>query len=1145
MRGNWIAALLRNPVKVSVGVLLVILFGCITLLRMPVQLTPEVQYPIVGVFTVWPGASPLEIEREIIQPQEEQLKQVEGVKKLSSECYHSAGRITLEFDYATDINEALLRVSIRLQQVRGYPEDALEPVIYTSGLSDQPIAWFILSPRVPERKEIEEAKARFPQLSKELDAIARAHNPEVGLLWLERLVKKEPGLAYLLPPQVDIVSMRKFVEDVIEARLERVPGVSNANVFGGRARQFEVRVDPDKLAAWGITISDVRNAIRAQNIDATAGDFWEGKRQYVVRAVGQYRRPEDVANTVITYRNGTPVYVRDVATVGLGYGKPGGLSRRFGRENISINIERATGANVLDVMTELRRVVDDLNRFVLRPRGLQMTQVYDETEYITSAIGLVTNNLYLATALATAVLLIFLRSARSTLVLALAIPVSVFGAFLILGLLGRTLNVVSLAGLAFAIGMLVDNAVVVLENIYRHRQLGRSVTDSVIRGTQEVWGAVLSSTLTTLAVFLPVLFVREEAGQLFRDIALAISGAVGLSLIVAVTVIPVAASRLLGGRTSHAHGSKGDGTAEGNGRLLARQWRRATEFAIAAGRRAISPLERIGAAFIAVVLSINRWLLRGFFRRVVVLLTVVTASIGVGYVLFPPLEYLPQGNRNLIIGVLIPPPGYNLRKLLEMGARVEEKLRPYWDVDLADPTLKESKYPPISEFFFVAQGRIAYFGVKSADPSRVRELLPLVQETVNMFPGTTGIASQTSLFQRGLGGRGVSLEISGPDLTKLQAVGRLVMERLPQVIPGSQALPNPGLETLNPEVHVVPKREQAAELGISMAELAYTLDALIDGAYADDYFIGGERVDLKILGPHVYEASPQGIEDLPIATPTRHVVPLRAVATVRRSSGPEQINRRERQRAITINITPPTEMPLEVAMQRVEEGIIRPLEQEGLVGTDVQMYLSGTADQLRQTWAAMRFNVFLALVITYLLMAGLFESWLYPFVVILTVPLGAVGGIAALRIVNLFTPQPLDVLTMLGFVILVGTVVNNAILIVHQALNHVHFDGMPWRESILESVRNRIRPIFMTTLTTVFGLCPLVLFPGPGSELYRGLGAVVLGGLLVSAVFTLLVTPIMLSIAWQVRDVFVSSLRGTEPPSSRPEEAPAEQPLGV
>ncbi len=1124
MQGHWIAALIRNPVKVAVGVLLVILFGTISLVRMPVQLTPEVQYPIVGVFTVWPGASPLEIEREIILPQEEQLKQVEGVRKMSAECYHSAGRITLEFDFNTDITEAMLRVSIRLQQVRGYPEDALEPVIYTSGLSDQPIAWFILSPRVPDETEIAEAKRRFPQWAAELDVAVRTSNPEIALLRLEKLAKKEPGLAYLLPPPVDIVSLRKFVEDVIEARLERVPGVSNANVFGGRARQFEVRVDPEKLAAWGITISDVRNAIRAQNIDATAGDFWEGKRRYVVRAVGQYRRPEDVANTVITYRNGTPVYVRDVATVGLGYGKPGGLSRRFGRENISINIERATGANVLEVMEQLRQAVDELNRFVLRPRGLQLTQVYDETEYINSAIGLVTNNLYLATALATLVLLIFLRSGRSTLVLALAIPVSVFGAFLILGLLGRTLNVVSLAGLAFAIGMLVDNAVVVLENVYRHRQLGRNAIEAAVRGTSEVWGAVLSSTLTTLAVFLPVLFVREEAGQLFRDIALAISGAVGLSLIVAITVIPVASARLLAGGSA----SRLEPPESGNGRFLRRHWQRATVLAANVSGSLLYPLNIVGQAFVNLIQGLNRWLLKGVCRRLFALVGTIAATIGIAYLLFPPLEYLPQGNRNLIIGVLIPPPGYNLARLMEMGEKVEEKLRPYWDVHSSSSTKKELKYPPISEFFFVAQGRIAYFGVKSADPARVRELLPLVQETVNMFPGTTGIASQTSLFQRGLGGRGVALEIAGPDLDRLQAVGRLVMARLPQVMPGAQALPNPGLETLNPEVHVVPRREAAAQLGMTMAELAYTLDALIDGAYADDYFIGGERIDLKILGPTVYRGSTQGIENLPVATPSGHVVPLRAIASVHPAAGPEQINRRERQRAITINITPPVDMPLEEAMRRVEEGIIRPLEREGVVGTDVQMYLSGTADQLRQTWRAMRFNVVLALLITYLLMAGLFESWVYPFVVILTVPLGAAGGIAALRVVNLFTPQPLDVLTMLGFVILVGTVVNNAILIVHQALNHVRLDGMDWRDGILESVRNRIRPIFMTTLTTVFGLCPLVLFPGPGSELYRGLGAVVLGGLLASSVLTLIVTPTMLSLAWQLRDLFRSARRPTE-----------------
>ncbi len=1123
---NWIATLISNPVKVAVAVLLVMLFGLITLFTIPVQLTPEVQSPVVSVFTIWPGASPQEVEREIIQEQEEQLKQVEGVRRMSSECYHSAGRIVLEFEVGTNMTEAMLRVAIQLQQVIDYPEDALEPVIYTSGLSDRPIAWFVLGPKLPSREEIEAAKRRFPALADRLDKVLAITNPEIGLMRLERLAADHPEVAYLLPPPVDITQLRKFVEDVIEARLERVPGVANANVFGGRFREFQVRVSPERLAAHRLTITDLRNALRAENRDTSAGDFWEGKRTYVVRTVGQFRTPEDVANVIVAYRNGVPVYVRDVATVGIGYGKPGGIARRFGRENIAINVERTTGANVLEVMEELRAVQEQLNKFVLHPRGLHLTMVYDETEYINSALGLVTNNLYLAIILTVTVLLLFLRSARSTLVLALAIPVSVLGAFLVLGLLGRTLNVISLAGLAFAIGMLVDNAVVVLENIYRHRQAGLPARAAAVKGTSEVWGAVLSSTLTTLAVFLPVLFVKEEAGQLFRDIAIAISSAVALSLVVGVTVIPTASARLL------AASSPTDMPVGRDGQL--RAVRALVGVAAAVLARFTQPLYFIGEQFVRAIVGLNRWLLGRVWRRLLALSLALGVSIGLSYLLFPQLEYLPAGNRNLVIGVLLPPPGYNLAELLKMGEKVEETLRPYWDVDITDPAVFEREYPPISDFFFVARGRTAFFGVRSADPTRARELVDLVQRTVNMFPGTIGIASQTSLFERGLAGRNIAVEVTGRDLNELFAVAGRIMAELQREMPGVRAIPSPGLEVANPEVHVVPNRIRLAELGLTTASLGYTVDAMIDGAYADDYFVGGEKINLRILGPTVYEGNTQDLAQLPIVTPTGQIVPLGAVAQIRLTTGPEQINRRERQRAVTINVTPPDEMALEEAMRRIEDGIVRKLEREGLVGERVQVYLSGTADKLRQTWRATRFNFLLALVITYLLMAGLFESWLYPFVVILTVPLGAVGGIVGLRLVNLFTPQPLDVLTMLGFIILVGTAVNNAILIVHQSLNHIRREGMPWRDAILESVRNRIRPIFMTTFTTVFGLLPLVVFPGAGSELYRGLGAVVLGGLLVSAFLTLLVTPTMLSLAWQLRDGLAARF-DRRPPQEMPE----------
>ena len=418
--------------------------------------------------------------------------------------------------------------------------------------------------------------------------------------------------------------------------------------------------------------------------------------------------------------------------------------------------------------------------------------------------------------------------------------------------------------------------------------------------------------------------------------------------------------------------------------------------------------------------------------------------------------------------------------------------------------------------------------MRAFEATRAGELIPVIRRACRRLPGTIAIASQSSLFERGLGtGRSVDIEITGPELETLVQLGGRVLGQVRDVLgDDSQARPFPSLDLTTPEVHIRQRLMQAPEMGISNSDLGYTANALVDGAYAGDYFLDGDKIDLTIKGQLQNADSTQEIESLPVATPLGQIVPLGAIASVVMSSGPEQVNHRERFRVVTIQVTPPPEMPLEEAMQRIDAKIVAPLVAGKQLDGGYRITLGGTADKLRTTWVALRFNIFLALVITYLLMAALFESWLYPLVIILSVPLGAVGGILGLVVLNLFVPQSLDVLTMLGFVILIGTVVNNPILIVHQSLNHMHEEGLSATEAILASIRTRVRPIFMTTITTVLGLLPLVLFPGAGSELYRGLGSVVLGGLGVSTIFTLILVPTMFSLAIEVRAVLWGRVAG-------------------
>ncbi|WP_425399783.1 efflux RND transporter permease subunit [Aeoliella sp.] len=1145
-------AFVHNPVKVTVGVLLLVLFGLVALFEMPMQLTPEVETPTITVDTRWPGASPQEVEQEIIIEQEEQLKGVEGATKLSSESSDSVGKITIEFAVGTDMDQAILKVNSRLQQVREYPEEADQPVITTSDSAARAIAWFILSALPPTDKQIESFAQSHPELQAEIGRVQATESVGLKMLRLRNLAEEHPEVTQLLPsPDLEVPKLRRFAEDEIEARFERVKGVSQSNVIGGLEDELQVVVDPEQLAARQLTLTDVRDVLKAQNRDTSAGTLDESKRRYVFRTLNQFRTPEQVKDQLLAVRDGKPVYVRDVAEVHLGFKKPEGLVRRFGESSIAVNCERAGGANVIDVMAGLREVNETLNREILHPRGLMLTQVYDETDYINSSVDLVQQNILLGGALTMIVLMVFLHlnvptlisiplilasalasifvspwlyvvclalligvgffCARGALVVALAIPVSIVGTFLVLGGLGRSLNVISLAGLAFAVGMLVDNAVVVLENIYRRYSMGEPPFTAAVRGTQEVWGAVVSSTLTTIAVFLPVVFMEEEAGQLFRDIALAITAAVGLSLVVSVTLIPTAAARLFRRHEDEALPS-GAGF-----------WQNGSSGSTQAGaQQVVGTAGKIGRKFADQVVGVNAWIQRRVWRQVLTVAVLVGAAVGVSYLLWPKVEYLPNGNRNLVIAIVIPPPGYNIDHLMTLGERAEEALRPYWDVD-DNTDLSQLEGPAIRDFFFVVRGRQVFMGIRARDPLKSKQLEPVIYKALSGIPDIIPVAKQTSLFERGLtAGRTVDVEIVGPDVEKLVGIGKQVMGKVlgskeePPLIPGARPQPIPSLEISSPEVHVEPKLLHAAEMQMTATDIGFAVDTIIDGAYVSDYYLGGKKIDLTVMGEQQFNRSTGQLANVPVVTPLGQLVPLKAVADVELSIGPEQVNHRERERAITIQVTPPAEVALEDAMLLIDSQIVQPIRDSGQLEGGYRISLSGTADKLTQAWTALRFNVLLAVIITYLLMAALFESWMYPLVIILSVPLGAAGGVIGLAILNLFILQPLDVLTMLGFVVLIGTVVNNPILIVHQSLNHMRFDGMDPREAILESVRTRIRPIFMTTTTTVLGLAPLVLFPGAGSELYRGLGSVVLGGLVVSTIFTLVFVPTLFRLMLEV-----------------------------
>ena len=1049
---------IRFPVTTTVGVILLVLFGAIGLSRLPIQLTPDVVQPEVTVRTDWPGASPEEVERDIIDEQEEQLKSLDGLFKIESSSEDGQGTITLTFHVGTNMDAAVLKVSNSLDQVRAYPSDADRPYIRTVNVNANASAWFVLIP-----------------------AEEGSYDGDIGTLWT-------------------------FVDDSIKPEFERVPGVAFSSIFGGREQEMHVIVDPARLAARAVTMTQLRDALERENRNYTGGDFDEGKRRYIVRTVGEYSSPQDIEGIVVATRNQVPIYLQDVARVELGYRKPDARVFHKGRQVIALNALKEPGANVIDMMADLKQVVEHLNREVLAPRGLRLTQVYDETDYINSSISLVQESLYVGGFLAASVLLVFLRSLTSTLIIALAIPISIVGSFLMMYVFGRTLNVISLAGMAFAVGMVVDNSIVVLENIYRHRQMGKSRAEAAYDGAREVWGAVLASTLTTIAVFVPVIFIEEEVGQLFGDIALGISFAVGLSLLVSITVIPSLSAKILS-------------AAEHNPSRL--------------GIHNLFGVAFLTRAFIRGIAHTVYWINGSVIRRLAVIILLTGASLWLSFRLMPKTEYLPVGNNNFMFGLMLPPPGLSLEEVSSLHEVMDRNLSPLWEAQPGSPEALQMPGGGMRDFFFVAFPTQAFLAGSSNDPLRVGELRAPMQGAAFQIPGAFAFVQQASIFQRGIGqGRNIDIELSGPELERLIGMGYRVMGSAFEVLPGAQAIPRPSLDLGSPEVRIRTNRLRAAQLGISNRDLGFAVSALVDGARASDYQHEGREIDLKVVAEGGGERRTHLLEQLPISAPNGQLVTLGSVADISEVNGPQTVSHSERRRAITIQVTPDEEMPLETAMDLIQTRILDPMRQEGLLGGLYQVNLSGAADKLTQTGTALKWNFLLALVITYLLMAALFESFLYPFVIMFSVPLAALGGILGLALMNRYTFQALDVLTMLGFFILVGTVVNNAILIVHQSLNHIREEGMEPREAIRESVSNRIRPIFMTVGTSVFGMLPLVLFPGAGSELYRGLGSVVVGGLILSTVFTLLLVPALLSLTFSIRAAIVSLFHTLLQPAS-------------
>ncbi len=994
---------LSNPVAVAVAVILVVLFGLISLGRLPIQLTPEVEEPEISITTNWRAAAPEEVESEIVEPQEDALRGLPGATQILSEASRGQGKVTLTFAVGTDLRRGLLEVMSRLNRVARYPTDADEPIISTVGGDSRPIAWFIVKPVAGNDRAI--------------------------------------------------ASYQDYIEEVVQSRFERVPGVAMSEVRGGRENELRITFDPYKAASLGIELPEVVQLVGAEDVSAGFADV--GKRRYTVRYTGAYTAG-DFDNMILAWRDGLPVYLRDVANVDVEMVDRTSFVIQNGDPAVAVNAHRETGVNVLEVMSGLGVAVEELREGPLQRAGLSIEQVYDETIYINRSIEMVRNNLGLGILLAIGVLWWFFRKFRATLMVALAIPACVLGSFLILDAAGRSLNVISLAGLAFAVGMVLDAAIVVLENIVRLREQGEAGDAASAKGTSQVWGALLASTATTVAIFLPVVFLADEAGQLFADLALTIAVAVCFSLLVAVTVLPTTAMT----------------------------WLRNTKME--------DPHHHWWEAMTAGVMRIT-----GPKLRLLWIAGLLTVPLVLVYFMMPKADYLPEGNRNLVFSFINPPPGANIDFMeKEMGQQVADAMAPH---------LTGEQQPQVDNYFFVAFSSGMFMGARTVDPNQTGMLVPLINGIIAGFPDTIGFAFKASLFGGLGGGRSIDIDIQGRELESLlQAAGAGFMAVRDAF--GTMPRPFPGLELAEPELRLEPNERRIAEVGWDRGDMGGIIRALGDGLYVADYFDGEQRLDVILRSDDWL--TPEDLAAIPLATPEGGIQPVGELVSVERTAGPNQLRRIDRRRTVTLQVRLPEGMSVEEGLDLVKTKVTPAIE--AALPEDGFIRYSGSADKLKTTLKNMSGTFLLAIAILYLLISALFRSFKDSLLVLLTIPLATVGGVTTLFIMNLVgIPQPMDLLTMIGFVILLGLVVNNAILLVHQT-RAAEREGLARRDAVEQAVHLRLRPILMSTMTSLFGMLPLLLVPGAGTELYRGLAGVIVGGLAVSTMFTLILLPSLL-----------------------------------
>lgn len=1029
------------------------LFGMVSLSRLKLNLLPDISYPTVTVRTELTGAAPVEVENLLTKPIEEAVGVIRNVRLVRSVSRSGQSDVTLEFLWGTDMDVAGVDVREKLD-ILTLPLEASRPLLLRFDPSSEPIM-------------------------------------RLGLLYAESAdTNKETAEARLK-------ALRRLAEDRIKTDLEAQEGTAAVKVSGGLEDEIEIRVDQQKLSQLGISIDQIAARIRAENVNLSGGRLEEGNQRFLVRTLNEFQTVDEIRDAIVAYVAERPVYLRDVATIERGYKEREAITRVRGRESVELGVYKEGDANTVQVASRIAARLEAAGDSL--PEDIELITIYDQSKFISAAVDDVKNAAFLGGIIAIIVLYGFLRDSRATAITGIAIPVSVIGTFMLMYLNDVSLNIMSLGGIALAVGMLVDNSIVVLENIVRKKEQGEGIVEAAQNGTSEVAGAVAAATLTTIAVFFPMVFISGIAGQLFRDQALTVTFALAFSLLVALTLIPMLASL---GADNRYH-NLSETTPAG-------WFTRGVAFIV---RMLAYGFTGVKWAF-WVILWVPSWLLQRLYRLI--------AAVYPGL-----LRWSLQHRLAIILGAtlifastmsLLPRLGTELIPQLSQGEfDVDLRLAPGAPLAETDRAIQAAQRATAGVDDVALDYSVAGTGNRlDANPvdagentgtlsialnpgaGRAEEnaTMDAMRAALARLPGVQYEFSRPALMTFA---SPLQIEIAGFDLDGLARVSGLIVQEMSASDRFTDIKTT--VERGNPEIQIVFDQERAAKLGLAVRDIADRVVANVRGELATRYTWRDKKIDVLVRSVDTRRSSIEEVRRLIVNPASDRPVPLDAVADIRVAYGPAEIRRvaQERVAIITANVAYG-----DLGAAAIEAGSIinrTPLP------NGITALVSGQSEEMQESFQSMQFALALAIFLVYLVMASQFESLIHPFVILFTIPLALVGAVLALFI----TGTTINIVALIGVIMLAGIVVNNAIVLV-DLINQLRAQGVDRFEAIMEAGSARLRPILMTSLTTALGLLPMAIGFGEGSEVRAPMAITVIGGLLVSTFLTLVVIPVVYSL---------------------------------